>query len=93
LAPQSQRGALPVNLPETACSLPRVRVSAEREIRTVVGLRPFRPSGFRVAREMVGETIVVHNYGHGGGGITLSGGLRSWRLTLACRAMLDRLRC
>jgi D-amino-acid oxidase len=67
-------GALPVNLPETACHLPRVRVSPEREIRTVVGLRPFRPSGFRVAREMVGETAVVHNYGHGGGGITLSWG-------------------
>ena len=67
-------GALPVNLPETACHLPRVRVSAEREIRTVVGLRPFRPSGFRVAKEMVGETAVVHNYGHGGGGITLSWG-------------------
>jgi D-amino-acid oxidase len=67
-------GALPVNLPETVCHLPRVRVSAEREIRTVVGLRPFRPSGFRVAKEMVGETAVVHNYGHGGGGITLSWG-------------------
>src|ERR1700688_4352231 len=67
-------GALQVNLPETACHLPRVRVSAEREIRTVVGLRPFRPSGFRVAKEMVGETAVVHNYGHGGGGITLSWG-------------------
>ena len=66
--------ALPVNLPETACHLPRVRVSPEREIRTVVGLRPFRPSGFRVAKEMVGETAVVHNYGHGGGGITLSWG-------------------
>ena len=46
-----------------ACHLPRVRVSAEREIRTVVGLRPFRPSGFRVAKEMVGETVAVHNYG------------------------------
>src|SRR6266403_1855248 len=67
-------GALPVNLPETACHLPRVRVSPDREIRTVVGLRPFRPSGFRVAKEMVGETAVVHNYGHGGGGITLSWG-------------------
>jgi D-amino-acid oxidase len=66
--------ALPVNLPETACHLPRVRVSADREIRTVVGLRPFRPSGFRVAKEIVGETAVVHNYGHGGGGITLSWG-------------------
>jgi hypothetical protein len=67
-------GALPANLPETACHLPRVMVSAEREIRTVVGLRQFRPSGFRVAKEIVGETAVVHNYGHGGGGITLSWG-------------------
>src|SRR5271168_581356 len=67
-------GMLPVNLPETSCHLPRVHVSADREIRTVVGLRPFRPSGFRVAKEIVGETIVVHNYGHGGGGITLSWG-------------------
>jgi D-amino-acid oxidase len=67
-------GMLPVNLPETSCRLPRVHVSADREIRTVVGLRPFRPSGFRVAKEMVGETAVVHNYGHGGGGITLSWG-------------------
>jgi D-amino-acid oxidase len=66
--------ALPVNLPESACHLPRVKVSADREIRTVVGLRPFRPSGFRVAKQMVGETAVVHNYGHGGGGITLSWG-------------------
>jgi D-amino-acid oxidase len=67
-------GMLPLNLPETACHLPRVRVSADREIRTVVGLRPFRPSGFRVTKEMMGETAVVHNYGHGGGGITLSWG-------------------
>jgi D-amino-acid oxidase len=67
-------GMLPVDLPETTCHLPRVRVSEDREIRTVVGLRPFRPSGFRVAKEMVGNTAVVHNYGHGGGGITLSWG-------------------
>ena len=31
--------------------LARVRVSAERVIRTTVGLRPFRPSGFRVEEE------------------------------------------
>jgi D-amino-acid oxidase len=65
---------MPVNLPEDACHLPPVRVSRDRVIRTVVGLRPFRPSGFRVAREQMGETTVVHNYGHGGGGITLSWG-------------------
>jgi D-amino-acid oxidase len=57
-----------------ACGLPPVHVSADREIRTVVGLRPFRPSGFVVRAEKLDDTLVVHNYGHGGGGITLSWG-------------------
>jgi glycine/D-amino acid oxidase-like deaminating enzyme len=61
-------------LPESACSLPPVHVAAEREIRTVVGLRPFRPSGFVVKPEKFGDTLVIHNYGHGGGGVTLSWG-------------------
>ena len=51
-----------------------MRVSPDREIRTVVGLRPFRPSGFVVRAEKFGDTLVVHNYGHGGSGITLSWG-------------------
>jgi glycine/D-amino acid oxidase-like deaminating enzyme len=54
--------------------LPPVHVSADREIRTVVGLRPYRPSGFVVRPEKLDDTLVVHNYGHGGGGITLSWG-------------------
>jgi D-amino-acid oxidase len=58
----------------SACGLPPVQVSEEREIRTVVGLRPYRPSGFVVKAEKFGDTLVVHNYGHGGGGITLSWG-------------------
>ena len=57
-----------------ACGLPPVRVSPDREIRTVVGLRPYRPSGFVVRAEKIGDTLVVHNYGHGGSGITLSWG-------------------
>jgi glycine/D-amino acid oxidase-like deaminating enzyme len=52
----------------------RVRVSEDRIIRTVVGLRPYRPSGFVVRVEKIGDRTVVHNYGHGGGGITLSWG-------------------
>jgi len=40
----------------------------------VVGLRPYRPSGFVVRAEKLDDTLVVHNYGHGGGGITLSWG-------------------
>jgi len=61
-------------VPESACSIPPVHVAADREIRTVVGLRPYRPSGFVVKAEKFGDTLVVHNYGHGGGGVTLSWG-------------------
>ena len=51
-----------------------VKVAPERVIRTVVGLRPFRPSGFVVREERIGSKRVVHNYGHGGCGVTLSWG-------------------
>lgn len=55
--------------------LPPVKVSRDRVIRTVVGLRPFRPSGFRVeAEDLGGGRRLVHNYGHGGGGVTMSWG-------------------
>ncbi|MGE0743095.1 MAG: FAD-dependent oxidoreductase [Hyphomonadaceae bacterium] len=60
--------------PASRLTLPPVHVAAERVIRIDVGLRPFRPSGFRVARETLGDKVLVHNYGHGGGGITLSWG-------------------
>ena len=51
-----------------------VIVDASRVIRTVAGLRPYRRSGFVVRREALGEKSLVHNYGHGGSGITLSWG-------------------
>jgi glycine/D-amino acid oxidase-like deaminating enzyme len=54
--------------------LPPVDVSASRVIRTVAGLRPFRRSGFVVRAEPLGDKSLVHNYGHGGAGITLSWG-------------------
>src|SRR5262245_42488742 len=54
--------------------LTRVHVSADRVIRTITGLRPFRPSGFVVRGEKRGEKTIIHNYGHGGAGITLSWG-------------------
>ncbi len=57
-----------------------VLVRPERIIRQVVGLRPFRPSGFRVEAEQLGDKLLVHNYGHGGGGVSLSWG--SARLAL-----------
>jgi glycine/D-amino acid oxidase-like deaminating enzyme len=40
----------------------------------IVGHRPYRPSGFVVKSEQFDDKTVVHNYGHGGGGISLSWG-------------------
>ena len=54
--------------------LARVKVAADRVIRTIAGLRPFRPSGFVVRAEKLDDKLVIHNYGHGGAGITLSWG-------------------
>jgi glycine/D-amino acid oxidase-like deaminating enzyme len=51
-----------------------VDADPSRLIRAVAGLRPYRRSGFVVRAETLGETRLVHNYGHGGGGITLSWG-------------------
>ena len=50
------------------------RISAENVIREVVGHRPFRPAGFVVRSEKLGEKVIVHNYGHGGSGLSLSWG-------------------
>lgn len=75
----------------SACFLPAVTVSTSREIRTVVGLRPFRPSGFVVRAERINETLVVHNYGHGGGGITLSWGTAQLALDLGLHGYQGRV--
>jgi glycine/D-amino acid oxidase-like deaminating enzyme len=66
-------GARPRTL-ATCTPLPPVLVDRSRVIRTVAGLRPYRRSGFVVRAEQLGEKRLVHNYGHGGGGITLSWG-------------------
>jgi D-amino-acid oxidase len=68
----------------------RVKVSPDRVIRTVVGLRPFRLSGFRVAVERLDGKVVVHNYGHGGGGVTLSWGTSHLAVDAALETGLRR---
>lgn len=60
--------------PRTTGCLPPVTVDPARVIRTMAGLRPYRASGFVVRREALGDKALVHNYGHGGAGITLSWG-------------------
>jgi D-amino-acid oxidase len=63
--------------------LRRVQVSDDRIIRTVTGFRPYRRSGFVVRAEKLNDKVIVHNYGHGGGGITLSWGTSQMALELA----------
>jgi D-amino-acid oxidase len=44
-------------------------------LRERVGLRPFRKSGVRLEKEKLSDgRTVIHNYGHGGSGFTLSWG-------------------
>ena len=58
-----------------ACSpLVPLDVDPSLLIRSVAGLRPYRAAGFVVRREQLGDKGLVHNYGHGGAGITLSWG-------------------
>lgn len=66
-------GSVPAGISPEAPLAP-VRVSADRVIRAITGLRPYRPSGFVVRGEKHGDKTIIHNYGHGGAGITLSWG-------------------
>ncbi|MFL6520655.1 MAG: FAD-dependent oxidoreductase [Chthoniobacterales bacterium] len=55
-------------------------------IRERVGLRPGRSSGVRIATEKLRDRrTVIHNYGHGGSGFTLSWGCAQRVLNLATR--------
>ncbi len=67
-----------------------VKVARNRIIREVVGLRPYRPSGFVVEAKRFGNKLVVHNYGHGGGGVTLSWGTASLAVDLARDFLVTR---
>lgn len=49
-------------------------LSKENIIGTNVGIRPFRKAGVRIEAEYVGDKLIIHNYGYGGSGLTLSFG-------------------
>jgi hypothetical protein len=64
--------------------LPLVRATPDRIIAITVCTRPFRANGPRIEAEKVGRKTLVHNYGHGGTGWSLSWGSS----TLALRHVL-----
>ena len=61
-------------MPTSSSPLARVKVSSDRVIGHVAGLRPFRPSGFVVKSEKFDKKTIIYNYGHGGCGVTLCWG-------------------
>ncbi len=61
---------------------PRLRDA--KVIEVVTGLRPDRPS-VRVEAERLGAAWCVHNYGHGGNGVSLSWGCAREVVELAGR--------
>jgi len=54
-----------------------VRASTDRITRITVCTRPFREQGPRLDTEKIGSKLIVHNYGHGGSGWSLSWGSSS----------------
>ena len=60
--------------PAPILQLPRLRASADRITNITVCTRPFRAQGPRLDVERIGSQTVVHNYGHGGSGWSLSWG-------------------
>ncbi len=63
--------------------LPLVKASWDRVIRTTVGLRPHRPTGFMLRADKLDAKTLIHNFGHGGSGMSLSWGTASMAGDLA----------
>src|SRR6059036_401810 len=55
-------------------ALAPVKAAWDRVIRTTVGLRPHRDSGFVLKADKLDDRLLLHNYGHGGAGMSLSWG-------------------
>lgn len=55
-------------------SLVPMRVTPDQIIDVKCCLRPVRAAGPNLSTEQIGDTLVVHNYGHGGSGWSLSWG-------------------
>jgi glycine/D-amino acid oxidase-like deaminating enzyme len=60
--------------PRRPVVLAPVNASWDRVIRTTVGLRPHRDSGFVLKPDKLDDRLLIHNYGHGGAGMSLAWG-------------------
>lgn len=68
-----------------------LRARADRIFDITVCLRPFRAAGPRLDTERIRDTLVVHNYGHGGSGWSLSWGSSTIAVGKALAQSPDRV--
>ena len=81
----NSRGDSAPSSPVSPLSLAPIRASTDRISRITVCTRAFRPLGPRIEAEKFDAKTVIHNYGHGGSGWSLSwgSGTQAVRLALA----------
>jgi len=60
--------------PNDRLQLPALRAEIDRITAITVCTRPFRPEGPRLDVERLADQTIIHNYGHGGSGWSLSWG-------------------
>lgn len=64
----------PTPHPGKRVALTPLRVTPDQLIDVKCCIRPLRAAGPNLGTQMIGDTLVVHNYGHGGSGWSLSWG-------------------
>jgi len=91
--PSASDDTEPERLPpnDRARFLAPLRARADRIFDITVCLRPFRAAGPRLDAERIRDTLVVHNYGHGGSGWSLSWGSSTLAVNKALTALPDRV--
>jgi glycine/D-amino acid oxidase-like deaminating enzyme len=83
LVPASTKPPLAAQLASGVPELAPIRAQTDRITGVYVCTRPFRAAGPRIEMERLGNKTIVHNYGHGGAGWSLSWGSSTLALQMA----------
>jgi glycine/D-amino acid oxidase-like deaminating enzyme len=85
IAPTPAKPAVPIaaRMESGVAELAPIKAETDRITGVYVCTRPFRAAGPRIEMERLGRKTIVHNYGHGGAGWSLSWGSSTLALRMA----------